>query len=252
MATFSTKNPATGDVLAELEIATPEQVKNAVEKAQQALPNWKALSFKERAYHILKARDRILQSLDDIAELITKENGKPLTESISADILPVMELATYYAKDIEKILQKDRIWLGKWNFMGRTSEIEYHPLGAIGIIAPWNYPFSIPCGQVIMALLAGNTVVLKPSEFTSLIGLKIQEIFDSVGLPEGVLQTVVGDGTTGAALVNSGVKKYFLQEVFRRAKNYGCSRSDINSRVLGVGWKRSHDCFGRCGSGCGV
>ncbi len=210
MATFKTINPATGEVLAELEIATPETVQAAVARAQKAFPAWKALSFKERAYPILKVRDRILQSMDEIAALITKENGKPLAESISADIMPVMDLATYYAQETEKLLQKERLWLGKWNFMGRTSELQYHPLGAVGIIAPWNYPFSIPCGQVTMALMAGNTVVLKPSEFTPLIGLKIQEIFDSVGLPEGVLQTVVGDGSTGAALVNSGVKKIFF------------------------------------------
>lgn len=210
MATFKTLNPATGETLAELEIATSDQVNAAVKKAAQAFPNWKSLSYQERAHYILKARDRILQSIDEIAALITQENGKPLTESISADIMPVMDLATFYAAETEKILKKERLWLGKWNFMGRTSEIEYHPLGAVGIIAPWNYPFSIPCGQVMMALIAGNTVVLKPSEFTPLIGLKIQDIFNNVGLPEGVLQTVVGDGSTGAALIHSGVKKIFF------------------------------------------
>ncbi len=203
-------NPATEEVLADLPITTPDQIQKAVKKSFHAFESWKALSYADRAKFVLKARDIMLAEKDSIMALITKEAGKPLTESLSADLLPVMDLATYFAKKTSRLLKRESICLGKWNFMGRTSYLDYEPLGPVGIIAPWNYPFSIPAGQVIMALMAGNTVILKPSELTPLIGLKIGDIFTRAGLPEGVLQVIVGDGSTGAALVSSGLKKIFF------------------------------------------
>ena len=207
MAKIKSLNPATGQVVEEIEAGTESDVRRAVEKARKASPAWARLSFQDRARYILAARNHIRDHLDEFARLLTEENGKPLPESLSADLFPVMELATYFAKNTEKILRREKIWLGKWSLMGRSSAIEYHPLGVVGIISPWNYPFSIPCGQVMTALMAGNSVILKPSEFTPRIGLKIGEIFEAIDLPSGVLQVIPGDGSTGAALVNSGVDK---------------------------------------------
>lgn len=186
----------------------------------------------------MNARDLIYQQLDPLAALISQENGKPLTEAISADLMPVLELATYFAKNTEKILQREAIWLGKWNWLGRSSTISYQPLGVVGIIAPWNFPFSIPCGQVIMALMAGNTVVLKPSEFTPLVGVKIVEIFTQAGLPKDVLQVVVGDGLTGAALVQSGVDKIsFTGSVPTGKKIMEAAAKSLTPVVLELGGK---------------
>src|SRR5260370_36290755 len=91
--------------------------------------------------------------------------------------------------------------------MGRSSYETYKPLGVVGIISPWNFPWATPMDEVVMALMAGNVVVLKPSELTPLTGLKIKEVFDRAGLDEGALQVVTGDGSTGAALVASGLDK---------------------------------------------
>jgi succinate-semialdehyde dehydrogenase/glutarate-semialdehyde dehydrogenase len=91
--------------------------------------------------------------------------------------------------------------------MGRSSRIVYKPLGVVGIISPWNFPWAIPLGEVVMSLMAGNAVVLKPSELTPLIGQKLGEVFSSAGLPEGLLTIVTGEGKTGAALVEAGVDK---------------------------------------------
>ena len=85
--------------------------------------------------------------------------------------------------------------------------MRYKPLGVIGIISPWNFPWAIPLGEVVMSLMAGNAVVLKPSELTLLTGIRIGEVFKRAGLPEGLLNVVAGDGTTGAALAESGVDK---------------------------------------------
>src|SRR6185369_7724024 len=87
----------------------------------------------------------------------------------------------------------------------RASYVHYVPRGVVGIIAPWNFPFSIPMGEVVMALLAGNGVVLKPSEMTPLIAMKAKELFDASGLPADLLQVVTGRGETGAALIDAGI-----------------------------------------------
>src|SRR5205807_4441667 len=89
----------------------------------------------------------------------------------------------------------------------RRSYIHYTPRGVVGIISPWNFPFSIPMGETVMALLAGNAVVVKPSEVTPLIALRAKELWDSTGLPKDLVQIVTGDGSTGAALIDAGVQK---------------------------------------------
>src|SRR5881275_2679919 len=105
------------------------------------------------------------------------------------------------------MLRPERIDIGLYRFMGRTSTIEYRPLGGVGIISTWNFPWAIPLGEVVMALMAGNCVVLKPSELTPFVALKIGDVFRRAGLPGGVLEIVTGDGSTGAALVEAGADK---------------------------------------------
>ncbi|HYX41211.1 MAG TPA: aldehyde dehydrogenase family protein, partial [Pyrinomonadaceae bacterium] len=107
----------------------------------------------------------------------------------------------------KRLLRAEKIHIGQYGLMGRTSRILYQPLGVVGIISPWNFPWAIPLGEVVMALMAGNAVVLKPSELTPLTGLKIGDVFKRAGLADGLLQVVTGDGTTGAALVESGIDK---------------------------------------------
>lgn len=207
MRSILVSNPATHEQIGEVPVLSDAEVKAAVHTARAAQPAWAKLSFKERGKLILNARDLILNNIDEIASLISNENGKPIIEAISHDIMPVMDLMTYFATSSKKLLQKESVKLGKWGVLGRKSEIEYDPHGVVGIIAPWNFPFSIPIGGIVMALMVGNTVVLKPSEFTPLIGLKIGQIFKDAQIPSGALQIITGDGMTGAALVRSGVDK---------------------------------------------
>jgi acyl-CoA reductase-like NAD-dependent aldehyde dehydrogenase len=114
---------------------------------------------------------------------------------------------SYFAKNAQRLLKREKIKIGNYTYLGRSSYIVYKPFGVVAIISPWNYPWAIPLDEVVMALMAGNTVLLKPSEYTPLIGLKIGEIFERAGIPEGVLQVLTGDGTTGSALVDAGVDK---------------------------------------------
>ncbi len=208
--TIASKNPATGEILAEIPISTPEEVRHAVTRAWEAFPQWAGRPFAERGRVILEAREYVLKHLEDIVEVVYKETGKPKTEALSSDVMAVLDLMTYYAQNTETLLRQERIPLGKYSLMGRSSYVNYEPLGVIGVISPWNFPFAIPVGEVVMALMTGNTVVLKPSEYTPLVGLKIGEIFRAVGLPEGVLNIVSGDGSTGAALSEASVSKIFF------------------------------------------
>ena len=155
----------------------------------------------------MAARDVILKEIEEIAFLISLETGKVVAEAISLEIAPALDLMQYFARKTASLLAPRRIGIGQYWFMGRTSYEIYKPLGVVGIISPWNFPFSTPLDEVTMALMAGNTVVLKPSELTPLTGLKIQEVMTRAGLPEGVLQVVTGDGSTGAALVAAGANK---------------------------------------------
>src|SRR6188472_3209500 len=144
---------------------------------------------------------------DDIAHLISAESGKPFGEAISMEIAPVLDLMQWVAKNAEKMLRPKRVGIGLYSLLGRSSKLVYHPLGVVGIIPAWNYPFSIPLGETVMALMAGNTVVIKPSELTPFVGLRIGEIFAKAGLPENCVQVVNGAGATGAALVDSAPDK---------------------------------------------
>lgn len=201
------RNPATGAEVGRVPNMNAEEVRAAVERARVAQIKWAKLSFDERKAFVMRAREEILKQLDEIARVICDEMGKPAAEAISMELAPSLDLMQHYARKAKKLLKPEKLNIGLFGLMGRSSRVVYKPLGVVGIISPWNYPWSIPMGEVAPALMAGNTVVLKPSELTPLTGLKIEEVFTKAGLPENVLQVVTGNGKTGAALVESGVNK---------------------------------------------
>jgi succinate-semialdehyde dehydrogenase/glutarate-semialdehyde dehydrogenase len=204
---ITSSNPATGEKVGQVPNLDREAVLAAVERARQTAKTWRNVGFKHRRRIVMEAREVILSELDAIARLISDEMGKPVAEALSMEIAPVLDLMQYFARNTEKIMRPEKINIGLYGLLGRSSKIVYQPLGVVGIISPWNFPLSIPLGEVTMALMAGNSVVLKPSELTPLVGLKIGEIFQKAGLPEHVLQVITGDGQTGAALVEAGVNK---------------------------------------------
>ncbi len=231
-------DPATGEEFGRVENTSAEKIKIAVEKSRQAFQTWRETSFATRKNLVMKAREVILAELDEIALLIANESGKPIAEALSMEIAPVLDLMQYFAKNAEKMLKPRKINIGIYALLGRTSKIVYQPLGVVGIIPAWNYPFSIPLGEVVMSLMAGNTVVLKPSELTPLVGLKIGEIFKKAGLPENVVQIVTGDGKTGAALVEAAPDKImFTGSVATGKKIAEAAAKNLTSVVLELGGK---------------
>ena len=192
-------DPATGEEIGRAPFTMPEEVARAVGRAREAQAAWAAKSYRERGRVIMVARDVILKEMEEIAFLISIETGKVVAEAISLEIAPALDLMQYFARKTELLLAPHKIGIGLYALLGRSSKIVYHPLGVVGIIPAWNYPFSIPLGEAVMALMAGNTVVIKPSELTPFVGLKIGEIFDQAGFPENTVQIVPGAGPTGAA-----------------------------------------------------
>ncbi|OQS13933.1 aldehyde dehydrogenase [Nocardia donostiensis] len=200
-------DPATGATLATYPIADEDAVRAAVAKARAAAPTWEELGFDGRRKALLRWSSQLVARADEFTELIHAENGKPLDDAF-LELMLALEHIAWAAKHAKKVLAPKKIFPGPLmsNF---TARLEQRPLGVIGIIGPWNYPVYTPNGSIAYALAAGNTVVFKPSEFSTGIGNFLTEAFRKANpqLPEGVFLAVNGYGATGAALVQAGVDK---------------------------------------------
>ncbi|NPV10292.1 MAG: aldehyde dehydrogenase family protein [Ignavibacteria bacterium] len=203
-------NPNSKQKIGEFEKTDPSRVEEIVQKARQAHLKWNSLTIDKRIDFLKKAKSILYRNREKIAKLITEENGKPIFESYSTEIIPTLSLFDYYIKNSKKFLRPhyERIKLPV--MIHKKSWIEYVPFGVVGIISPWNYPLLLPMGQIIPALIAGNSVVFKPSEWTPLVGQKIKEIFDEAGLPENVFNIIFGEAEIGKALVESSIDKLFF------------------------------------------
>jgi acyl-CoA reductase-like NAD-dependent aldehyde dehydrogenase len=231
-------NPATGEEVGRVALTSDDDVKAAVERSREAFHLWKSTSFRERRALVMKAREVILSEMDELAHLISAESGKPFGEAIAMEIAPVLDLMQYFARKAERMLKPKRIGIGLYATMGRYSKIVYHPLGVVGIIPAWNYPFSIPLGEAVMAVMAGNSAVIKPSELTPFVGLKIGEIFRKAGAPGNLVQIVSGDGRAGAALVDAAPDKImFTGSVATGKKIAAAAAKNLTSVVLELGGK---------------
>lgn len=192
-------NPATGEIVGTVDITPPEAIPGIIAAARAAQHQWAALGAEGRRARLAEVAQRVLDESDRIGALLTAEMGKPLAEargevrSCGGDALlaELREMAEALATEVRDD--------------GRTrSEIHHDPFGVCAAITPWNFPFAMPHWMVLPALMAGNAVILKPSEETPLIGQAYAELFGSV-LPEGVLQVVHGADAQGRALVSGDV-----------------------------------------------
>ena len=196
-------NPATGELLGAVPDLAADEVRAQVARARAAQASWSALGVRERTRRVGLLRDAFVSQAEEICEFISREGGKTRPEALSMEVMPVCDLATYFVKRAPKILRPRKISMHL--LKTRASYLHYVPRGVVGVISPWNFPFSIPTCELVMALIAGNAVVLKPSEMTPLIALKTKEIYDRSGMPPDLFQVVTGRGATGAALIDAGI-----------------------------------------------
>ena len=200
-------SPADHSKIGEIECLTKEDVNAALAKAKKAQPAWAALSFKQRGEYLMKALDYLVNHQDELTEISVKETPKPRNEVLMMDIFAGSDALHYYAKNSEKLLKPERVSLHGLVAIGKKCTLHHVPLGVVGVISPWNGPFILSLNPTIQALMAGNTVLLKPSSATPFSGGYVGKIFEAAGLPEGVLQVVQGNSATGQALLECGVNK---------------------------------------------
>jgi aldehyde dehydrogenase (NAD+) len=204
-ATFASLNPATGEEIATFEIHTDQDVRAAVTRAKQAATWWAALGEPNRRERLRTWRGLLVRRTDELAELITRENGKPLDDAVIEVTLAVAHLS-WASGHARRILGRRPVNPGLLA-LNHTATLEYLPFGVVGVIGPWNYPVHTPMGSISYALAAGNAVVFKPSEFTPAVGRWLVDSFAEVVPEQPVLQLVTGYGQTGAALCTAGVDK---------------------------------------------
>jgi acyl-CoA reductase-like NAD-dependent aldehyde dehydrogenase len=203
--TLKSMNPQTGEVLGEIVPSKPEEVSGIVDAARKVQPEWAAIAPQGRARHLREVRHNIYRHLDEIVETITQECGKPQSEALAHDVMPAVIGLQYMERNGPKWLRPDHPGWIVGPALGLISRVEYRPFGVVGCIAPWNYPFFLALMGVVPALLAGNTVVLKPSEITPGVGERIREVLEP--LPSGVATVIQGAGEVGEALIDAPCDK---------------------------------------------
>ena len=200
-------NPATGEVLQQLECGSEAEVRRAVARARVAQASWAGLGVDHRIAILRKFQRLLHESKSEVATLITREAGKPYVEALLTEVLVVLDATRFLIDNAFAFLRDQPVPHGSIAMKAKTGRILREPNGVIAMVSPWNYPLSIPAVDALAALVTGNSVVLKPSEFTSLVGLKLESMLHAAGVPKDVFQVVVGDGATGAALLASDIDK---------------------------------------------
>jgi acyl-CoA reductase-like NAD-dependent aldehyde dehydrogenase len=236
-ASLESFNPATGELIGSVETITPAKVQAIVDDVAEVQPFWAALTLEDRARYLRRACDVLLEDLDEIADLLTTEQGKPRVESYTMELLPTVDSLKWIAENGPEILADEKQSMPVF-LKSKSAKFTYEPIGVVGVIAPWNYPWSIPFGEVAIALMAGNGVVLKPASLTPLIGDRIRQTFEKAGLPEGLVRTVHGGGRIGDALVKSTAGKIFFTGSVEVGQKVGVeSAKRMKGSVLELGGK---------------
>jgi acyl-CoA reductase-like NAD-dependent aldehyde dehydrogenase len=200
--TIPVENPATGELITTIPVMSAAELSEMAMRAREAQPQWEAIGFEGRGRIMRRAQKWMLDNTDRIVETVVSETGKTYEDAQLADLGYTVSALGFWAKEGPKYLADERV--PSWNnpvAAGKKLIIRYAPVGVVGVIGPWNYPIANSFGDCIPALMAGNAVILKPSEVTPLSSLLIADMLKECGLPEHVFQVATGDGSTGAALI---------------------------------------------------
>jgi len=204
------RDPATGEVWRTFAAADAAAVRAALEAAREAQRAWAAQPVRGRVRVIERFRRTLVARRAEVADTIRRESGKPAVEATVAEVMVALDTARFLVRRARRELAPHRFTPGNAAMWRKRVVVRREPFGVVGIISPWNYPFMLATGLTLPALVAGNAVLLKPSEFTPSCGVLLGELLAESGLPAGLLQVLPGDGRTGAAVVESGVDKVFF------------------------------------------
>ncbi|MCW2959285.1 MAG: aldehyde dehydrogenase [Solirubrobacterales bacterium] len=236
--TLESRNPATGDRLGQVTVTPAGAVAEVVAGAAAVQPLWWALRAQDRARYMQRAAQAVIDEADELADLICAEQGRPRAEVELLEVLPAIETLQWLAAAGPDILAGERIGLARALRPLTSARWTYEPLGVVAVLGPATEPFSTPLGDVAVALMAGNAVVLKPSPQAALVGERIARVFARAGLPEGLLRVVHGGTDTGRALVDARVAQVRFTGSFDagRAVGEACARA-VKRSVLELGGK---------------
>jgi acyl-CoA reductase-like NAD-dependent aldehyde dehydrogenase len=209
--------PATGQTIAEIEETPLHEIPLFYQRGRNAFAAWSSISIPERLRYFRKLKQLMVDEMDQIARTISDDTGKVLTEAIVADIMPTLDAIDHIIKHAEKVLSRQK---AKTPFLliGKKSYIEYMPRGIVLVISPWNYPLQLAMVPMVSALAGGNTVILKPSEVTPLVGKCIEDLFNRSGFPEGTVQVAQGGKEVGAAFTEGKPDYIFFTGSVRTGK----------------------------------
>jgi acyl-CoA reductase-like NAD-dependent aldehyde dehydrogenase len=196
--------PSDRSLVGELAVTPAQDIPRKVARARSVQEGWASLEPRDRIRRLRGLLNAVGSRAREIEETIVAETGKPRSEAL-VEVTTVLDLIRFYLGKAPSFLEERRVTSG-WLFW-KEALLVREPLGIVGVISPWNYPFILSIAPVITALFGGNGVILKPSEFTPYSGLLAEDLARDSGLPEGLVQVIVGTGVTGAALVRSGVDK---------------------------------------------
>jgi succinate-semialdehyde dehydrogenase/glutarate-semialdehyde dehydrogenase len=250
--------------------SSKEDVARKIEAAQKAQVSWAALPLKERARRLKAIGKYITVHGDGFAERIHNDNGKLKLDALVTEILPAVMAVSYYCKRGKRVLKDKKVSGGNLLMFNKQSKMIHEPYGVVGIISPWNYPFAIPFSEVIMALLAGNGVILKTATSVPETGRLLAEIFHHADLPENLFSYVELPGKeAGPAFIDGGADKLFFtgstavgKELMIQAApkllplvlELGgadaaiiCADADLDRAALGILWAG----FSNAGQSCG-
>ncbi len=203
-------NPTTGELIGKIETTSLCDFPGIVSRAREAQLVWMQKPFREREVLVREFGDILLRRKRNVAELVSRENGKPVVEAYTSEVIPTLDIIKYFSRKGERKLRQRRVKIGIPLMKTKKAFVRYEPYGVVGIISPWNYPLLLPVAQIVPALLSGNAVIFKPSEYTPFVGEMIAQLLWEAGVPLEAFNIVQGAGDVGAALVSSGVDKLFF------------------------------------------
>ncbi len=231
--TFPTINPATEEVIADVQQASILDVDRAVESSRAGFAEWSAMTGAERGRILNRAAILLRERNEELAHLEVLDTGKPIAEAIEVDVLSGADCIEYFA-GMAATLRGDHYDLG-----GDFAYTRREPLGVVGGIGAWNYPIQIACWKSAPALACGNAMVFKPAELTPLTAARLAEIYTEAGVPDGVFNVIQGDARTGQAMVShQGIAKISLTgEVGTGKKVMAAAASSLKHVTLELGGK---------------
>ena len=203
-------NPGTGEEIGQVRNTDMSKLPEMIKAARSAQKIWEQRSFKERARCLRQMRDYIVDNAEELSMVVSKSNGKTLVDAIATEVLPCSLACDWYGKHAQRTLGEKKLPIDSPLFINKRAVIQRKPVGVVGIISPWNYPLSIPFGEVVMGLMAGNAVMLKVAAATPLVGNAIENIIAAGNLPPGLFQQVVGSGSA----VSQGFLDHRIDKIF--------------------------------------